>query len=220
MSRLQKVGGVAALFEAFTYVVGFSVLATLLNPGDVEGWGAIEKLAYVLQKQDLFQAWIILIYAIFGLVLVVLAVALHERLKAGSVAMMQVATAFGLIWAGFVIASGMVTVVGLEASARIFGSNPEQAASLWIAIGTVQDGLGGGVEIVGGLWVLLISIVSLRTGGFPKALNYLGLLVGASGVLTIVPPLGDLGMAFGLGQILWFAFIGITMLRQPAPRIG
>lgn len=41
-------------------------------------------------------------YVVFGIFLVVLALALYERLKAGAPAMAQTATAFGLIWAGLV----------------------------------------------------------------------------------------------------------------------
>ena len=86
--------------------------------------------------------------------------------------------------------------------------------SAWVAISAVQDGLGGGVEIVGGLWVLLISVSALRSNVFPKALNCIGIVVGIAGLLTIIPPLGDLGAVFGLGQILWFVWIGIHMLRR------
>lgn len=39
-------------------------------------------------------------------------------------------------------------------------------------------------------------------------------LVGVAGVLTVVPPLGELGAVFGRGQILWFAWIGSFMLRR------
>ena len=63
-----------------------------------------------------------------------------------------------------------------------------------------DDGLGGGNEIVGGLWVLLVSWAALRAGGLPRALNYLGLVIGVAGILTVVPALGELGAIFGLGQ--------------------
>lgn len=214
MASLQKAGGIAAVVEALAYIIGFAVLATLLNPGDAATWSPLQKLEFVLQRKHLFQAWMIFIYVIFGLALVVLSLALHERLKAGSPALMQVATAFALIWAGLVIASGMVAVVGLDAAATLHGQDAAQAASLWTAIGAVQSGLGGGVEIVGGLWVLLISIAALRSGSLPKSLNYVGLVVGVAGAITVVPPLGDLGAVFGIGQIIWFAWVGVILLRR------
>lgn len=215
MTGLQKAGGVAAFVQALAYVVGFVVLATVLQPGDAT-WSTAQKLDFMLDMKRGFQVWMLFIYVVFGIALVVLAAALHERLRTHSPALLQVATAFGLIWAGFVIASGMVASVGLESVSALHAGNPEQALSLWLAVGAVQLGLGGGVEIVGGLWVLLISIAALRSGEFGKALSALGLVVGAAGLLTIAPPLADLGTVFGLGQIPWFVCLGCVLLRRPA----
>lgn len=213
MFNLQKAGGIAALVEATTYVIGFAVMATLLNPGDTEAWSSGQKLAFALERRPLFQALSILIYVVFGIALVVLAVALHERLNGMSRDVMKVATPFGLVWAGLVIASGMVGIVGLEAVAKIHLQDATQAAYVWSAIGAVQNGLGGGVEIVGGVWVLLVSAASFQSGTLPRALSYLGFVVGVAGVCTVIPSLGELGIIFGLGQILWFALLGIIMLR-------
>ena len=78
----------------------------------------------------------------------------------------------------------------------------------------VTNGIGGGNEIVGGLWMLLISWVALQLGGFPKALNYLGVVVGVAGILSALPGLGDVGLIFGLVQIVWFIWLGIVLLRS------
>lgn len=214
MFNLQKAGGIAALFEAIAYIVGFGFMATLLNPGNTEGWSAAQKLAFVLEKKALFQAWTLFIYVAFGIALVVLTVALHERLKDRAHDLMRIATPFGLIWAGLVIASGMVASVGLEAVATIHARDVAQATSTWVTIDAIQNGLGGGVEIVGGVWVLLISAASFRSAAFPQVLGYLGIVVGLAGVLTVVPMLKDLAMVFGISQILWFAWIGIVMLGR------
>jgi hypothetical protein len=46
-------------------------------------------------------------------------------------------------------------------------------------------------------------------------LNYLGVVVGAAGVISIVPPLAELFIyVFALGQIPWFIWLGIAMLRD------
>lgn len=215
MIDLQRAGGIAALTQALAYIVGFAVLTTVLNPGDAETWSAAQRLDFVLARKQAFQGWMIFLYVIFGIALVVLATALHERLKASS-GVMQVATAFGLIWAGLVIASGMVASVGLDSLTALHAEDAERAVSVWLTIGIVQRGLGGGIEIVGGLWVLLISLVALRDGKLPRALGWLGLLVGAAGIVTIVPGFGDLGAVFGLSQIPWFIGLGWVLLRRPS----
>ena len=78
----------------------------------------------------------------------------------------------------------------------------------------MQEALGGGNEIVGGLWVLLLSWAALTSDKLPKLLNYLGVLIGLAGILTAVPTFGVLMDVFGLGQIVWFAWLGIVMLRD------
>ncbi len=216
MNDLQKVGGVAALIAAATFMVGFVLYFTLLASADYGSLDVdpVQNVTFLAENQAIMYAWNLIIYVAFGVFLVVLALALHERLKAGSPAMAQTATAFGLIWAGLVIASGMVANIGAGIVVDIYGNDPAQAASVWLALNFVVEGLGGGNEIVGGLWVLLASSAALRTGGLPRVLNYLGVVIGVAGILTVVPALGELGGAiFGLGSIAWFLWLGIVMLR-------
>lgn len=213
MKDLQKIGGVAALIEAATFVVGFVLLVTLLAPTAAVDVDPGQSVAFLVDNQAIIYIWNIIIYVVFGVLLVVLALALYERLKVASTAMMQTATAFGLIWAGLVIASGMVANIGLGAVVDLYGKDPAQAASVWLAIDAVQNGLGGGNEIVGGIWVLLVSLAALR-GGLPRALNYLGVVIGMAGIITLVPALEMIGAIFGLGLIVWFVWLGIVMLRS------
>jgi len=213
VSTLQKAGGVAALIEAAAYVVGIGLGFTLLASYMTGTLNPEQTVAFLADNEAILYVWNLIIYVVFGVCLVVLALALHERLKTGSSALMQIATAFGLIWATLVIASGMIFSIGMETVVDLYGTDPAQAGSVWSAISSVQDGLGGGVEIVGGLWVLLLSWSALRTGRLPRALNYLGLAIGVAGVITVVPALGGLGAVFGLGQIAWFVWLGLVMLR-------
>jgi hypothetical protein len=156
-------------------------------------------------------------YIIFGIVLAVLALALYARLKDGTPTLAQAATAVGLIWAFVLVASGMIFNAGVAAVVGLHGTNPAQAVSAWQAIEPVAQGLGGsGGELLGGLWVLLVSVAALRTGALPKALNWLGVAIGAAGVLSVVPVLSDLAFGFGLLQIVWFVWLGIVMLRTTA----
>ena len=213
MNDLQKVGGVAALIEAATFVVGIALAFTILAPYATGDLDPGQTVAFLADNGAILYVWNLIIYVLFGVFLVILVLALHERLKAGSPAMARTASAFGLIWAGLVIASGMVFNIGLGTVVDLYGEDPAQAASVWLAIASVQDGLGGGNEVVGGLWVLLVSWAALRAGGLPRALNYLGMVLGVSGLLTVVPALEVLGAVFGLGLIVWFAWLGIVMLR-------
>ena len=210
---LQKLGRVSALIQAALYITGFTLFLTVLDPSGYEG--NAERLKFLSENELALYIANTLIYVVFGVVLVVLVLALHARLKDASPEWMKTATVFGLIWAGLVIASGMIANIGNAAVVDLASENPDQAMSLWLAIGTVQEALGGGNEIVGGLWVLLLSWAALRSGLLPRTLNWIGVLVGLAGILTVVPSLGSLTDVFGLGQIVWFIYLGAVMLSGP-----
>jgi hypothetical protein len=44
-------------------------------------------------------------------------------------------------------------------------------------------------------------------------MNWLGVAIGAAGVLSVIPALKDLAYGFGLLVIVWFVWLGIVMLR-------
>jgi hypothetical protein len=225
MTNLQKLGGIAALSGAATWVVGIVFFLTLLTPAGYfdAAVDPVQKAAFLADNQAIVSISYLTAFVVFGIVLVVLALALYERLQAGALAMAQTATAFGLIWAGLVMATGMVANVGIGRVVDLYSIDPVQAGSTWLALDMMVLGLGGGNEIAGGLWVLLVSWAALRAGGLPRALNYLGVVAGVAGLLTVIPVLEVLGAVevlgamFGLGLIVWFVWLGTVMLRS-SPR--
>jgi hypothetical protein len=210
MKNLQKMGGIAALYAGAAYVVG--MVGFLL----IVGWpdDPVEQVAVLVDHQVVQHILYLIVYQIWAIFLVVLTLALYERLKDDSPAMMQTVTAIGMIWAGVVIASGMIFNIGMDNVVDLYGKDPDQATTVWLAIESVCNGIGGGNEILGGLWMLLISWVALQAGKLPRALNYLGVVVGVAGILSALPGLGEVGMIFGLVQIVWFVWLGIVMLRS------
>jgi len=212
MKKLQKMGGIAALYEAGAYLLGFALWIGVL--GYSSDLIPAQKVASFVENLNLWYFLNLVVYIVAGLFLVVLALALNDRLKTGSPAIMQIATAIGLIWAGVVVASGMIANIGIESVVNLNATDPAQAASLWAAVDLVRDGLGGGNEILGGVWILLVSWAALRSGGFSKVLNYLGFVVGVAGILSAVPALRELASVFGLTQIIWFIWMGIALLNS------
>jgi hypothetical protein len=210
MKTFQKFGGFAALYAGIAYIVG--MIGFML----VVGWpdDPLQQVNVLVNHQVAQHTLYLIVYQIWAVVLVVLTLALYERFKANSPAMMQIVTALGIIWATLVIASGMIFNIGMDTVVTLYGKDPAQATTVWLVIESVTNGIGGGNEIVGGLWMLFISWVALQAGGFPKALNYLGIVVGAAGILSALPGLGDVGLIFGLVQIVWFIWLGIVLLRN------
>lgn len=215
MTSLQKWGGAAALYEALAYIIGIVGFVAVVNIS--ENADPLQKVAAILENQGVLSMLYLIVYVAWGAMLVVLSLALHERLQGNKSALARTATVFGIIWAALVIASGMIYNVGMETAVSLYAQNPEQAATVWLAIESVFNGLGGGVEVVGGIWVVLLSVAALRNGGLPRSFNIYGLLVGAAGLVTVIPALSEIGgMVFGLTQIVWFAWLGIILLRRPS----
>jgi hypothetical protein len=213
MNQLQKTGCIAALYQAAAYVWGIVFFLFIVNYSAIVE--PAEKLAFVMDNRVSMYITHMLMYVVFGAFLVVLVLALHERLKNGAPAMTQVATALGLIWACSVIASGMVYNIGIDTTAVLYKTDPAQATLVWSAIEAVSDALGGGNgEFLGGIWTLLISWAALRSGGLPRGLSYLGMGVGVVGIVSTIPGLRDLAGLFGLSQVVWFVWLGILLLRS------
>ncbi len=218
MKTLQKSGGFAALYLAAAYLIGMALFLVVLDTPSITD--PAQKVALLVKMQTVIFATNLLMYVFFGMVLIVLALALYDRLRSGAPALMQAATALGIIWAGSLIASGMVANAGIAPVAALYATDPGQAALTWQGIETVANGLGNGNgEILGGLWTLLVSLAALRAGGLPKGLNIIGVWVGAVGIVSLIPGLtGLLTGVFGLSQIIWFVWLGIVLLRSKPSR--
>jgi len=122
MNNLQKIGGIAALYLAAAYVVGIVLFLFVLDyPNIVD---PAQKVALIVDKQMVIYSTNLMLYVIFGVVLMVLALALYERLKASPPVIIQVATAIGIIWAGSLVASGMVANAGIAPVVALYSKDP------------------------------------------------------------------------------------------------
>lgn len=212
--RQQKVGGFAALYLAAAYLVAMPYFLVIVKYQDVVD--PLKKVAMLIANHGSMRVMYLITYVVFGIVLAMLVLALYGRLKDEAPILSQTAAVAGLIWAVVLVASGMIFNAGVAAVVGLNAASPVQAVAAWQAIEPVAQGLGGsGGELLGGLWVLLVSLAALRTGLLPKALNWLGVAIGAAGVLSVAPPLRDLAYGFGLLQIAWFVWLGLVMVRTP-----
>jgi len=217
MKTLQKVGGFSALYMAVSHLIGIVIFLGVLDYISITD--PAQKVALNVDKQMVIFSTNLLMYVFFGFALAVLSLALYDRLKTDAPALMQVGTAVGIIWAGSLIASGMVANVGLSTVAALYAKDPVQAVLTFQGVEVVTNGLGNANgEILGGMWTLLVSLAALKNRGLPKAMNLLGALVGALGIITILPVLNDMTGLFGLGQIIWFVWLGIMLLRNTSGR--
>jgi hypothetical protein len=213
MKTLQKFGGFAALYEAAAYIVGMIGFLAVVDVSGVAD--PVKQVALMADNQAFLYIMHLIVYVVWGIFMVVLSLALYERLKASSPAMVQIATIFGLFWGCVIILSGMIQNVGMLNVVDLYGRDPAQAGTVWLTIDSVLGGLAGSNEAIGGIWILLLSWAALRTGELSRVLNYLGIVVGVAGIISIVPALAEIFIyVFALGQIVWFIWLGIVLLRS------
>lgn len=209
MNYLQKLAGISALSQALIYISAFIYFGAFWSfPYD---GSPLEKMTHLAENQFIFSLMYFLMYVVFGVFLAVLVVGMHERLKHINSPAISIGTIFGVIWVGLVIASGMISNIGLAHAIGMMDANPEKAFDVWTIVSLITESLGGGNELVGGLWVLLVSIAALKARIFSRALNYLGLLVGVVGIATVYPD-EIFTELFGASQIIWFIWLGICLL--------
>ncbi|MGD2044381.1 MAG: DUF4386 family protein [Acidimicrobiia bacterium] len=220
MKSIQKMGGIGALVAAGTFVVGLAMFATMF--GDfVSASDPSTAVEFIVDNQLPLYVWNITITIVFGIVLVPLVLAIRDRLHDARSPLARVATVFGLIWSGAIIATGMITNIAYGTVTGLQATDPEMAATVWASLDAVANGLGGGNEVLGGVWVLCLSIVALRERVFPRWTNYLGVVMGIAGLATVIPPLEEVGAVFGLGLVVWFVAVGISLIkdRVAAPQL-
>jgi len=152
---MQRIGGIAALACAATYIFGFALLVTVFadsgfGTNEIDSAGVVQ---FTVENQALMITWNTVIYVLNSLALAVLVVALAGRLKDKSPDWGTMTMAFGLIWTTLVLGAGMIGNVTTETMAALAPKDFETAVLTWEALHAVELGLGGGNEIAGGIWL-------------------------------------------------------------------
>jgi hypothetical protein len=201
MSSLQKMGGIAALGHTAALVVGMVLSFTLMFP--LLDAAPDQAMKFLASNQALVYLWTLIVDWGSAITLVIMLLALYKRLGPGSPALMQAAAVFGLLWAGLTIGADNLMLHNFGVVANLRGNTPAQAAA-WTAL-------------VRSLWVLLLSLAAVRTGGLTRASGYLGVFLGIAGCLTMIPAFAEtMFLIFGPGMMVWSAWVGIVMLRRSA----
>lgn len=207
-----QAGAIAVFGMALCYIsmaVIFFGLITL--PAGLDTLG---RLQYVLQQHYLLVAIGYGIgYLLFGVLLAILLQALRQVIADAQSAVAGLAERFGQVWLVLMMASGMVALISMDMTLRLLDSSTEQALALHNSYQLLTNALGGGIELVGGLWALLLSLAGLKHPILPKSLHRLGIIVGSLGIATVLHTLPYLKDAFGITQFIWFIWLGVALLR-------
>ncbi|SMR81559.1 hypothetical protein SAMN04488030_2029 [Aliiroseovarius halocynthiae] len=210
-SNLPRLGSIAAFICAATYIYGFAVFLAVLEPAGFSApeTNAEQLIAILTQNAALISSWYLIIYVLNAIALTVLVVALYATSHATQPDLAKLSGAFGLIWCVLILGAGMMANVGLSTTLGI--EDPVEAARMWRVVTTVENGIGGGNEIAGGVWIIVTSLAARAF--ISPALRWTGIVIGACGLMTMIPLLEPAGMVFGLGFIAWFVWMGFALRR-------
>lgn len=128
MNALQKSGGAAALYMAMSHLLGIIIFLGILDYIHITD--PAQKVALNVDRQTIVFSTNVLMYLFFGFALIILSLALYDQMKLSAPTLMQVGTAVALIWAGSLIASGMVANAALSAIAWLHAKDPGQSVRL------------------------------------------------------------------------------------------
>lgn len=215
MKNLQKSGGIAALIAATTYLFAMGLLVSILKPMVDVTLGFKEYMAFLIANKSVVFLWNFFPYLINGSCLVVLVLAIYERLKNDSPRLAKISAIFGFIWTTLIFLSGFIFIHGTEALITVYQKNPAQAEMLKSVLETITLSIDSSDKFLGCLWVGLISLAALKHKVFPKSFNIFGLVISAAGLIsTAIPALTFVSYLFGVGAIIWWLAVGIYMLRK------
>ncbi len=213
MNTYQKAGGLAALAHAFAYLAGIVMAVLWIFP--VLERNPLGYFEFIKNNVFLMNSWILICYWGSAISVVVLALALYHLLKSRSSFLVEIGTVFGIIWAGLIIASANLMLNDFRVVADLYVKDPALTSTAWTILEAVEIGITSGNELIGSIWVMLLSIAVLRDGGLPRFMAISGICLAVIGSLTLVPALSQIPaiqFAFGLGMVIWSIALGIALL--------
>lgn len=220
-NSLYTLGGLCAIIIAIASLI--TGVVYLIMPADLQAGVPAPRFLPAFAQDATMLLLVFWLQALIGILGVAVVPAVSER--SGSAGHGWLRWTSNLAMIGFA-ASAIGYLLSAERLPRIAAAFVAGDAATKAALGATWK---ASIDLFGiwgygvvGLWVLVVSLLALRGTGFPRNLNYLGLL---TGVLYILIPLGTifkvsilLTVSAGLGSVvalIWYGWIGMQ-LRRPA----
>jgi hypothetical protein len=209
----KLIGALSGFYLALSYLVGIIIFLVVLKYPEITN--AVDKVTVLKNYKFITCFTNILMYILFGPVFVVFVLLLKNKFSEYKSVLLDFSAIIGYIWAGCLVASGMVANAGIEPVLSIYNNDVEKASDLWQIIDTISMGFGNGNgEILGGIFTLSFSIFALKNELQNKIVNIFGIIIGFIGIISLIPMLNDLGGVFGITQMIWFVCISISFLTK------
>lgn len=216
-----RLSALASFAMACCYILLFVLYGAVITvPGGADNSA---KISYIVANSGLIKLSYIVGYILFALSLSTCALSMQGLFTGSNKVAVNSITVFGLMWSLILLATGMLAITGVDMMARFsevatadgsatYGNS--KAQSIFLMISLLESGLGGGIELLGGIWVLLIGLLGWQSQRLSTSLSVFSLVKGIIGISTLFftePVLRDL---FGITGIVWFIWFGMALLGQ------
>lgn len=201
MTLFKKIATISAVYSGLSYIGGIFVYLQLLKYDSATS--ASEQITIISDNPVLVHITTLHIYIIFSFGLILLATYLYTKLKNQEPILSLLSLITGAIWATILIASGFISMA--VTTLLMNGTAASDITSAWQAVDIISNALGGGNELIGGVFTGLLSLAMYRARFSSIVTSILGALVFIGGTISALPYLADIGIGiFVISQILWF----------------
>lgn len=209
---LIRLAGAAFIGMALCYITLFVIYGAVLStPADAS---TADKIGYIIEHKALFNFTYVLGYVLFACLLCFCVYVIGSLFQPVSKTAMAMATLFGYFWVVVLLCTGMIGISSHELLASYSTVNPAAADVIYHARALLTESLGGGIEFIGGVWLLIIGVIGWRHGVLSKSLSAFTVVKGAIGVLTLICADSILRDLFGITGIVWFIWMGVVLIRK------
>jgi hypothetical protein len=201
MKLPKKLAIISAVYGGLSYIGGIFVYLQLLKYNSATS--ASEQINIISNNPVLVHITTLHIYVLFSFGIIILATYLYLKLKEKQPTLSLLSLITGVVWSTILIASGFISMA--VTTLIMNGAAASDLASAWQSIDIISDALGGGNELLGGVFTGLMSLTMYKARFSSKVTSILGALVFVGGVVSALPYLADIGIGiFVISQILWF----------------
>ncbi|NJD28190.1 MAG: hypothetical protein FIA92_07820 [Chloroflexi bacterium] len=125
--------------------------------------------------------------------------------------LMAVATLGGLLWLSVDVIDNAITYHAVPGLAADYVGGTTAAGPAFVQLTSVVEAVRLGAHVVGGLWVVGLSIFAIRTRTLPAVVGWLGIAVGAVFAANLFVP-ALLNISF-LTMPTWLVILGASVAR-------
>lgn len=200
MVSIQKIGAIAAFVNVVVAVATLFVAIVLIGPAVFTDPAKLIDMAIHNPTPLIIQDALKYISAGISFLLIAALFKFCDHKKSTA---LTLGVGFGFL-AGFCLFINASLSLFAVSKATTFLENGEMGIQLNFIISLFAVA----VLLLNGIWLILFNWVALKTQCLPKALAYLGLIIGS---LNLVPPLALLALVL---SIFWSAWIGLVLIKN------